>query len=181
MKNTDFLKIILCLYGYDRNINVSSYRGDYGAVGYDVSAQNSEGDTYSEVCCEPFTFHVAMILKYMKENNVDLKSNWWGIGTKNLLDLDYRQSLLEKWDKHALENQMFAEQYKPIQEWKDKNNPCPNCTINKKDHWDSVHYNCELNHTSSCDLLKKYSEAHSKMTRELNESIRQKLENIEKK
>lgn len=30
------------------------------------------------------------------------------------------------------------------------------CKINKKDHWDDVHYNCAENHHSRCPILKEY-------------------------
>ena len=49
--------------------------------------------------------------------------------------------------------ELGREKIKPVYDWRDANNPCPNCTINKKDHWDIIHYKCELNHKNSCKIL----------------------------
>ena len=48
MTGKDFIKILLCSYGYDRNIKVETYNGDYGAPGYEVAkstVKNSEKKT----------------------------------------------------------------------------------------------------------------------------------------
>ena len=40
MTGKDIVKILLCQYGYDRNIEVTTYYGDYGAPGYEIRAEH---------------------------------------------------------------------------------------------------------------------------------------------
>ena len=46
MTGKDFIKILLCSYGYDRNIKVETYNGDFGAPGYEVEADHENGDHF---------------------------------------------------------------------------------------------------------------------------------------
>lgn len=156
MTNKDVFKILLCSYGYDRNIKIESYYGDDGDIGYDIYAENKEGDSYEQVDCEGFMFHIYEILNFMKDNKADFKSNWWSIPTKHLLDDNLRNSTIEEWDKRDKEIQDAIIKIKPLNEWRKINNPCPTCNINKKDHWDNIHYNCELNHNHTCTILSDF-------------------------
>ena len=36
MSGKDFIKIMLCICGYDRNIKITTYRGENNAVGYRI-------------------------------------------------------------------------------------------------------------------------------------------------
>ena len=158
MTQKDLLKILLCSYGYDRNIQIEKYYGDEGVLGYHVYAENENEDIYEETNCEPLMFHIYCILNYMKEHNVGFKSEYWMICTKDVLNDSTRQSLINRWDKDEEELVRNIAKYKPLEDWKKQNNPCPSCTINKKDHWDIAHYNCELNHTHSCEILLNFYE-----------------------
>lgn len=168
MTNKEVFKILLASYGYDRNIKVETYRGDDGCFGYDICAENKAGDRYEEVSCEGFMFQLYRILNYMKENNQSFKSDWWNIRTKDVCDDEARDLLIKKWDKRDSDSEKWKIAHKPIQEWHEKNNPCPTCTINKKDHWDSVHYNCELHHTHSCKIMIEHHEKLAEMRRKIN-------------
>lgn len=167
MTNKDFFKILLCSYGYDRNIKIETYRGDGGFIGYDIYAENKEGDFYHEINCEDFMFRVYQILNYMKEHNGSFKSDWWGIRPNDVCDDKKRSSLIKSWDERDSDNEKWSEAYKPIEEWHKKNNPCPTCAINKKDHWDDIHYNCELNHNHSCQIMIDHYENKRKMMHEI--------------
>jgi len=167
MTNQDVFKILLCSYGYDRNIKIETYRGDEGFLGYDISAENKEGDYYHEVSCEDFMFQIYEILSYMKEHNASFKSDWWSIPIKYVRDEENRNYLTTEWDKRDSYNQKWSIAYKPIEEWHKKNNPCPTCTINKKDHWDDIHYNCELNHTHQCKIMIEHYEKKGEMMRQI--------------
>lgn len=98
MTNKDVFKILLCSYGYDRNIKIETYRGDEGFIGYDIYAENKEGDFYHEVNCEDFMFRIYEILNYMKENNAQFKSEWWSIPIKHVCNEESRNSLVAEWD-----------------------------------------------------------------------------------
>lgn len=167
MTNKDVLNILLCSYGYDRNIKIETYRGEGGCVGYDVYGENKSGDFYHEVCCEDFMFHVYMILNYMKEHNASYKSDWWSIRVKDICNDATRESLTKSWDSRDDYNLRWAIAYKPLQGWHEKNNPCPTCNINKRDHWDDVHYNCELFHTHQCKIMIEHYDKLREMTRQI--------------
>jgi hypothetical protein len=157
MKNQDVFKILLCSYGYDRNIKIEPYRADFGACGYDIYAENKDGDSYHEINCEGIMFNVFHILDYMKQNNAEFNSNWWNVPSmKYVLDDELRQSAVTSWDKQDKEIQEDIIRCKPITDWLTNNKPCTNCKINKHDHWDTIHHNCELCHNHSCELLLKF-------------------------
>jgi hypothetical protein len=158
MTNKDCLKILLCSYGYDRNIKIEIYRGDSGEVGYDVYAENKEGDIYNECDCEGLMFHIYEILDYMRQNEVRCPSTWWNYSTKDVLNDQGRESIIANLDRKEKELQESLIKMRPAFEWHASNNPCHACKINKHDHWDSIHYNCELSHTHSCEILIKFNE-----------------------
>jgi hypothetical protein len=153
MTNKDVFKVLLCSYGYDRSIKIETYRGDDGSI---------------EINCEDFMFHIHMILSYMKDNAVPFKSNWWSVPLKYVCNDVSRINLTNSWDKSDSDNEKWVLLNKPIQEWHVNNNPCPTCTINKKDHWDDIHYNCELNHNHSCKIMIDHYEKLREMRKQIN-------------
>lgn len=166
MTNKDLFKILLCSYGYDRNIKIETFRTDSGTIGYEIEAENKEGNVFYNVDGEGVVFDVYMILDYMKQNNVGFKSNWWSVPLKYLLNDTEREKLVKQWDANDAQIQKDIERMTPLWNWREENNPCPTCTINKKDHWDSVHYNCELCHTHSCSILLDFEKSYDKMKQE---------------
>ena len=72
MSGKDLLKLLLITYGFNRNIKISTYRGEGGCIGYDVSAE-SEDNYYHEVDCEGLQFHIYEILSFMVENGIKPK------------------------------------------------------------------------------------------------------------
>lgn len=170
MTNKDLFKVLLCSYGYDRNIKIDTFRTDDGSIGYEIEAENEDGDVFHNVDGEGVIFDVYMILDYMKQNNVGFKSNWWSVPLKYISDDTEREKLVKQWDDNEEQTQKHIEKMTPLYEWRKENNPCPSCTINKKDHWDSIHYNCELNHTNSCNILKDFNrEYQERQVKLLNE------------
>ena len=156
MTNKDVLKMLLCYYGYDRNIQIDSFYGEGGCIGYEVHAENKDGDFYEEANCEGIMFHIHCIINYMNKNNIKYKYKWMDMPSKYILNDSLREKSIKLWDEQDEKIRQSIERDKPIFEWIKNNNPCPKCTINKKDHWDSVHYNCELCHTHNCSLLDKW-------------------------
>lgn len=153
MTQKDIFKILLYSYGYDRNVRIDKYYGDGGFIGYEVYAENKEGDYYSEGNCEGFMFHVFRILEYMKDTGANFKTDYWNLSTKDLLNDEFIHSMIIASDKREEENKQWGIRHRPLEEWKKQNNPCPTCTINKKDHWDDIHYKCELNHNHTCTIM----------------------------
>ena len=171
MTQKDILKILLYSYGYDRNVRIDKYYGDGGCIGYAVYAENKEGDDYSEENCEGFMFHIFCILDYMKKTNADFKSDYWSLNIKDILNDKFIQSMIIASDKREEEHERWIIKHKPLEEWKKQNNPCPTCIINKKDHWDSIHYNCELCHNSSCNIMISFWEEVGRMESEISEKM----------
>ncbi len=168
MTNKDIFKILLCSFGYDRNIKIDTFRTDHGTLGYEIEAENKDGDVFSECNGESVVFNIYTILNYMKTNAVDFDSKWWHIPLKYLLNDSEREQLVGQWDINDEQNRKDIERLSPLWEWRKNNNPCPNCGINKKDHWDSVHYNCELCHTHSCNILKDFEAKYDNKRKNIN-------------
>ena len=70
MAGKDFLKIILCICGYDRNISISTYRGENNAVGYKIYAQNKKGEEYSTENCEGLIYNIQSLINDAQEKNI---------------------------------------------------------------------------------------------------------------
>lgn len=173
MTNQDVFKALLCSYGYDRNIKIETYRSNEGYLGYEIYAENKEGDCFHEMNCEGFMFIIYQILDYMKTNNADFKSNWWNYSIKQVSDEKSRNSLIATWDER---DRLIAEdiiKMQPCVDWMKENNPCPTCKINKKDHWDIIHYKCELNHNHSCKILLNYLDESNKFRENLYKNTSQ--------
>jgi len=171
MTNKDIFKILLCTYGYDRNIKIETYRGEGGCIGYDIYAENKDGDSYSDVGCEGLIFSIFQILDYMKKENVSFKSKWWYPSVKDLCNDVTRESIIAIWDKQDAKTDDFIEKTKPLDEWRKKHDPCPSCSINKKDHWDIIHYNCGLNHTHSCPIMLEFNSKYEEFRKEFMETV----------
>lgn len=168
MTNKDVFKILLCSYGYDRNIKIETFYGGSLSIGYDIHAENKEGDEYDEIGCEGFMYHVYSILAYMQECGAKFKTDWWNCSPKYAVDDNLRKSIIGQWNKRDKEMENNREMLAPIFKWYKENNPCPNCSINKHDHWDDIHYNCELAHTHTCKILITYLDEYGTRLRAVN-------------
>ena len=98
---------------------------------------------------------------------------------KYLLDDNERNSFYEHQKKDAEEMERYLEETKYITNWCNENNPCPNCKINKKDHWDDIHYNCAENHNMRCPILKEYHNHRDKLYNEYTEHKREESKNAD--
>ena len=101
------------------------------------------------------------------------------LSQKSLLDDDVRNSIYEQQKKDAEETERYIEETKYITDWCNENNPCPNCKINKRDHWDDIHYNCAENHYMRCPILKEYYNHRDKLYNEYTEHKREESKNAD--
>ena len=69
MTAKDVLKLLLVSYGFNKDVEITSYRGEFNAIGYDVFASNGEID-YHEVDCEGLMFHIYEIISFMEINKI---------------------------------------------------------------------------------------------------------------
>jgi hypothetical protein len=103
----------------------------------------------------------------MKSNNVALTTDWFNFSAKHIFNDELRNSAIIKRDEDNEKIKKSIIDMQPSFEWYNKNNPCPTCAINKRDHWDTVHYNCKLCHTHSCDILLKFNADYEEFRKNL--------------
>lgn len=85
MNGKDLLKLLLLNYGF-KNIEISTYKGDFNYIGYDVWAENKDFQ-YKAVDCEGLMFHIYQITDFMLKNNIEpVITNRCNQSIKNFLD-----------------------------------------------------------------------------------------------
>jgi hypothetical protein len=70
MSGKDFIKIMLCIGGYDRNISVSTYRGVDNAIGYKIFAQDKDGIEYCTENCDGLIYNIQALIHNMQERKI---------------------------------------------------------------------------------------------------------------
>ena len=184
MTNKDFIKLLLISVGCDKKYEIDSHRTDDGSTYYYVTGEGY--DENQAICFDGFSMYdlVLSFLNNIKEDpDIDLlnKLNYSvnHLYQKSLLDDDVRNSIYEQQKKDAEEAERYIEETKYITDWCNENNPCPNCKINKKDHWDDIHYNCAENHYMRCPILKEYHNNINKLYNEYTERKREESKNAD--
>lgn len=177
MTNKDFIKLLLISVGCDKKYKIEVNRTSDGSYIYDIYGEGEEEGQCIHIIEYDMYGVILSFLNDIKENpDIDLlkKLNYSinHLNQKSLLDDDIRNSVYEQKKKAAEETKRYIEETKYITDWCKENNPCPNCKINKKDHWDDIHYNCEENHHMRCPILKEYYNKRDKLYREYAEQKR---------
>lgn len=95
MSGKDVLRLLLISYGFCRNINISTYTGEGGYVGYEVSASNDDGVEYYQIDCEGLLFHIYEIQKFMREENIEPRPMIGNCNNKQLLSDEHLNRLLD--------------------------------------------------------------------------------------
>ena len=71
MTGKDFLTLLLVNYGF-KEIEIKTYKGEFGAQGYDIHAYNKECDKfYHEVNCEGLMFNITHIICRMQDYGIE--------------------------------------------------------------------------------------------------------------
>ena len=71
MTGKDFLTLLLVNYGF-KEIEIKTYKGEFGAQGYDIDAYNKEYDEhYHEVNCEGLMYNITHIICRMQECGIE--------------------------------------------------------------------------------------------------------------
>ena len=70
MSGKDVLKLLLLTFGFTK-IDIKTYRGVYGCIGYEIHATNDEGDCLDEQNCEGLMFNITHIIQTMKKMGID--------------------------------------------------------------------------------------------------------------
>lgn len=108
MTGKDVLTLLLCTFGYDRNIKIVVTRTGLEQPCYDIYAENGKGDVYDDDVCEGLMFAIYRIISYMTKydryinspsdktryldlHNFNLESKWWEIPPKYITDEHERE------------------------------------------------------------------------------------------
>jgi hypothetical protein len=71
MTGKDFLTLLLVNYGF-KEIEIKTYKGEFGAQGYDIDAYNKEYDEYyHEVNCEGLMYNITHIICTMQDSGIE--------------------------------------------------------------------------------------------------------------
>lgn len=182
MNGSDVIKLILIMHGYDRDINIETWKDceDITVTWYDWTAYNSKRDEISGE--EPgLSAALCTIFSTLYREKYNCPPDWIGSSIKDLLNDNYRNIIIKRNQEIEIYNSIRSEISKPLDEWAAENNPCPNCEINNHKHWDDIHYNCELCHTQSCDIMKSFWEEYKDkldiINKNVNEVFEQRMKN----
>ena len=161
MTNKDFIKLLLISIGCDKQYEINSHRTDDNSTYYEVTGK---GDNENQcIYFDGFGIYdlILNFLNYIRENpDINLLNNLnysvIDLYQKYLLDDNERNKIYDQHKKNEEVIQKYLEDTKYITDWCKENHPCPNCTKNKKDHWDDIHFNCTEHHNMRCPILKEY-------------------------
>lgn len=183
MSGKDFLKIVMCLYRYDKDIDIVVWHDGDGVV-YGVNATNSRtGDCYNGVSYGPvdavhdFLQYIETLTEYWADlvavDNLDydgedddyvdeppsLSNDWVRYNMKQILDDNFREETIKKWKKDEKERSEFSEFFKDIDEWEKSSMPCRNGTCTEREWTDMPCVdNCIKNWRMSCPKLRQWHE-----------------------
>ena len=116
MSGKDVLTLLLCSFGYDRNISIKTENLGYSEPMYDVYAENKDGEVYEQIDSEGLMFHIYEIISYMTEynkfingpsektknfdlSNLHFESKWWGVAPKHILNAETREKIIKENDE----------------------------------------------------------------------------------
>lgn len=74
MTGKDVLKLLLVSYGF-KKVKIATYRADYGCIGYQINAENDDGDIYADINCEGLMFNIAHIINTMSRKGIEADYN----------------------------------------------------------------------------------------------------------
>lgn len=160
MNGCEIIRMVLCLCGYDREVKVSSYKGDCGAQGYEYYAENNNGNDISDINCEGLVYNVWNIINLSKENvnpapMVDL--SWLDVPQYVFKSDKSVNELKAAWDEHEMKVCRNNERTRPISEWLQKNNPySEECIKNDHSYPYAGNYGCDKQYRHNCPRLREF-------------------------
>lgn len=170
MTTKDFVKLMCILGGFDKDFTYETYSSnDITYRNYEVHVKSR--DEVHEINIDEYGLvnflHVLFEELRLKDRSIPMFLQ--DLSVQELLNDDYRDVQYEINDAIEVYAEKTRPLYIPIFEFEKENNPCPNCVRNKHDHWDTIHYNCEENHTQTCPELKTYQEHRNALMSEIVE------------
>lgn len=168
MSIKEIAKLLCILAGYDKDIRFESEStDDISKKYYKISAEDNE-DNYLHADGFGSIDFLATLLEEIKLNPHHY-TKWWlkNYSIKDVLNDNFRDICQQIEDNNQWEINETSRLSQPFYDWVKQNNPCPNCEINTKDHWDDIHYNCEKCHTMSCPILWEFMNKRDEMQKQL--------------
>lgn len=181
MTGKDVLTLLLCSFGYDRNIKIEVTNVGYSEPMYDVYAENKDGDVYEQIDSEGLMFHIYEIISYMTEynkyingpsektknfdlNNLHFESKWWGVAPKHILNTETRENIIKENDERDERIKQEIERMKPFDKWVEEHNPCNSCTekvplTSLPSGW---HHDCEICYNGRCPKMRHFFDVEYK-------------------
>lgn len=166
----EIAKTICILGGFDRNLSFDSYPSEVvGERWYMISASNKDDESIYVHDSGTVTFLSNLLEDLSKYTKFDKIPHWmrYTNSPKYILDDEYRENRQAEEELTNLFNEKESEISQSFYQWIKENDPCPNCTINKKDHWDDIHYNCEEFHTMRCPILWEFMNKRDEKRKEM--------------
>ena len=163
------VELICVLSGYDKNVSFESwYTDDVTCKGYDIYAEDREDNCIEVTAAMGSMDLLESLLDEIKQSPHHHAPFWvQHVPLKLVLNENYRNLQYER-EKLRLEHiDKSIKLEKDIFDWIKKNNPCPNCSINDKKHWDDIHYNCEQCHTMSCPIMLEFNKQRDELLQKL--------------
>lgn len=165
MKIEDIAKLVFIFLGKDKNFKFTcNTTDDVTCKYYECTSDDLEISGYGSL---DFIINLFKEIRKSKTKSPHLftLSNE---SLKNVLNDDYRTTLYDLEEEISKHNKDTKKYQDMITDYIQNNYPCKTCKINKKDFWDTIHYNCELCHTHSCPQLKIYDENYSNFLKEVS-------------
>ena len=195
MTGKDFLKLLLCIYEYDTDIEIETER-NFGDLTYDVTATNKRTLDVYHGFDEGLYSAVYSIIKYMSELREDAKNmiveyeegepeddghsfppelsptpsyKWAMFPIKDILNDEFRDKMRKKWIEQKKYMDMYNEFFTDVEEKLQNSMPCRNGTCTDRVYRDDViNDNCELHYTMQCPKLRVWGNMVTELRRERN-------------
>lgn len=181
MTGKDVLTLLLCSFGYDRNIKIEVTNVGYSEPMYDVHAENKDGDVYEQINSDGLMFNIYEIISYMTEynkyinspsektknfdlSNLHFESKWWEIAPKHILNKETREKIIKEKDEIDERIKQEIERMKPFNKWVEENRPCNSCTekVPLTSHPSGWYNDCEICYNGSCPKMRHFLDVEYK-------------------
>ena len=195
MTGKDFLKLLLCIYEYDTDIEIETER-NFGDLTYDVTATNKRTLDVYHGFDEGLYSAVYSIIKYMGELREDAENiiveyeegepeddghsfppelspspsyKWAMFPIKEILDDEFRDKMRKKWIEQKKYMDMYNEFFTDVEEKLQNSMPCRNGTCTDRVYRDDViNDNCDLHYYMSCPKLREWHKLVTELRGERN-------------
>jgi len=196
MTGKDFLKLLLCIYEYDTDIEIETER-NFGDLTYDVTATNKRTLDVYHGFDEGLYSAVYSIIKYMGELREDAENiiveyeegepeddghshppelsptpsyKWAMFPIKDILNDEFRDKIRKKWIEQKKYTDMHNDFFKELEEKLQNSMPCRPHEKCKDRVWrdDCVNDYCELHYTMQCPKLREWCDTVTELRRGRN-------------